>query len=307
MKKWHLKAALQGAMSLFPFRQRMNYVFQKYVTRSLKENPTQFISRLGMAGAHLEFFTRLNGRLPQAVLELGTGWRPVVPIGLWLCGVDNLTSIDIQDLRRPEQILLTIQQFVSKDSDTLREKIPLLRDDRMASLRERAAVMTEGTSLQFLTDIGVKFIVGDARATSFAASSFDHIVSNTTFEHIPGPILSDILKEFRRIITPDGLMTHFIDMSDHYSHFDKSITPYNFLRYSSGQWRWFNNELQYQNRLRMSQYMALHREAGITVVEERTNGDATQLDTVPLASEFRGFSREDLAVSSGWIVARPAG
>ncbi len=61
------------------------------------------------------------------------------------------------------------------------------------------------------------------------SDSVDFICSNNTFEHIPADILSAILREFKRVIKPGGLMSHFIDMSDHFAHFDSRITIYNFL------------------------------------------------------------------------------
>jgi hypothetical protein len=73
MSKWHLKAALQGGMSLFPFSRRMNYVFQKHVTRSLQHNRADFDARLDVAHSHLEFYSSHVGGLPTAVLELGSG------------------------------------------------------------------------------------------------------------------------------------------------------------------------------------------------------------------------------------------
>ena len=65
---------------------------------------------------------------------------------------------------------------------------------------------------------------------SLQKESVDFICSNNTFEHIPQEILRDILVEFKRVLHPNGLMSHFIDMSDHFAHFDSRITIYNFLQ-----------------------------------------------------------------------------
>ena len=51
---------------------------------------------------------------------------------------------------------------------------------------------------------------------------------------------------------PDGLHSHFIDMSDHFAHMDSSISIYHFLRYSEAQWKRIDNSIQPQNRWRLS-------------------------------------------------------
>lgn len=100
-------------------------------------------------------------------------------------------------------------------------------------------------------------------------------------------------------------MSHFIDLVDHYAHFDRRLTPYNFLRFRPGVWRLLNNPLQYQNRLRVSDYRDAHSRAGFRIVrEENDDSGAAQLDCLQVAPEFRHYSRQDLAVTSSWMVSR---
>jgi hypothetical protein len=99
-------------------------------------------------------------------------------------------------------------------------------------------------------------------------------------------------------------MDHFIDMSDHYAHFDRRISEYNYLRYSDRRWRPFNNRLQYQNRLRISDYRRIVQEAGFRVVaEDAERGPAELLEQITLAPRFRSYSQEDLAVLRCWLTA----
>jgi hypothetical protein len=100
-------------------------------------------------------------------------------------------------------------------------------------------------------------------------------------------------------------MSHFIDLADHYSHYDRRLTPYNFLRYRRSSWWLFNNRLQYQNRWRISDYRAVHAAAGFHILREENDGSAaTALERVRLAPEFRHYRQEDLAVTSSWMVSR---
>jgi hypothetical protein len=97
-----------------------------------------------------------------------------------------------------------------------------------------------------------------------------------------------------------------IDLSDHYSHFDHRLTPYNFLRYSAASWRLFNNDLHYQNRLRVSDYREIHELTGFKILYERDEPLETDLiDRIALAPEFQHYDRQDLIVTRSWIVSCP--
>jgi hypothetical protein len=117
-------------------------------------------------------------------------------------------------------------------------------------------------------------------------------------------VLRDILRQFRRIAAPGAVMSHWIDLSDHYSHFDPSIGAYNFLAFPAPTWAWLNNDLHYQSRLRAPEYRQLHEEAGWRVVaEDRQSGAPEALREVRLAREFRQFAEADLLVHEMWMVS----
>jgi ubiquinone/menaquinone biosynthesis C-methylase UbiE len=144
----------------------------------------------------------------------------------------------------------------------------------------------------------MRLTVADARRLPMPEGSVDLIVSNNTLEHIPLDVLHAIIAEFRRILSPTGLMSHFIDLSDHFAHFDRSITLYNFLQYSGRAWRIINNSIVPLNRLRIAEYRRLFAEEGFEVIhEERTLGSEEALAQVRLAPQFRQYPKEELLVT----------
>ena len=101
-------------------------------------------------------------------------------------------------------------------------------------------------------------------------------------------------------------MSHFVDMADHYAYFDRRLSQYHYLRFSDRAWRLLNGGIQYQSRLRISDYRDLHAEAGFSILQEE-HGQALphDLERVPLADRFQHYRREDLLVLRAWLTSAP--
>lgn len=124
-------------------------------------------------------------------------------------------------------------------------------------------------------------------------------------EYIPATILADIFAHFLRLATPQAVMSHYVDLCDQYAAFDRSITPFNFLRFSSREWSWINNKIIPLTRLRIPEYRRTVAESGWRMADENnTLGQADDLNRVPLADEFKHYSREDLLVLRSWLIAK---
>jgi SAM-dependent methyltransferase len=150
----------------------------------------------------------------------------------------------------------------------------------------------------------------DATHLDLASNSIDFHVSYTTLEHVPPETLIGVLSESRRVLRQDGLFVHLIDMTDHFSHSDRSISSINFLQFSDSEWqRYAGNRYMYQNRLRIDEYLELVKAAGFTVVSLETRIDPIALNRLRqgqrLSERFRDKPAEVNAISSAWIVARP--
>ena len=103
-------------------------------------------------------------------------------------------------------------------------------------------------------------------------------------------------------------MSHFIDMSDHFAHFDRNITIYNFLKFSRKQWRLIDNSIQHLNRLRIADYKSIYRDTGIPVTEEVIqSGSLADLESVRVHKEFSDYSKDDLAVSHAYLISQLTG
>ncbi len=242
------------------------------------------------------------------MLELGTGWFPIIPLGLYLCGAKRVWTIDIDPLLRPARIQRVLQYFCDLDRrDELRKLLPRLQAERMERVRSLLPRVGREAPGAFLAQIDIQVIVRDAQHTELHAGSIDLLFSSGVLEYIPRPVLQRILTESRRLASPRAVISHRLNLVDQFSYFDRSITAFNYLRYTARQWRWRNSPLINQNRLRISDYRQLLGEAGFEIVcEESISGAREELARVKLSPEFEHYAKEDLLVVHSFLTARVA-
>lgn len=306
MKKWMLKAVVQKAISYLPYSQRINYFFQKHITKGVFLSEDYLEDRLEHARNHIRAWERYSDGTPlRNTLELGAGWYPVVPVVMFLYGAEHIRTVDVTMLTNARHIQTTLQKIIAyAESGQLRQFVSH-RPDRMEILRKLVSDSDNLNFNQLTQALHIEYVVQDARQLDLKTDSIDLIHSNNTFEHIYPEILSGILSEFVRVLRPEGLQSHFIDLSDHFAHFDRSITIYNFLRFSPAAWKWIDNSVQPLNRLRITDYRQLYAHAGIPITEEQLRpGSLEDLRKVPVHAYFQGNTEAENAVSHGYFFSK---
>jgi hypothetical protein len=306
MARWLAKAAIQGILSRLPRGEILNYFLQQYVTKRLVTTDDFFIKKLRQCHQHIENYFKFSKRRNErfTCLELGTGWSPIIPIGLYLCGAGIVYTIDKKGLLKGQKIKETVNQFlVHIANNKLLNELPRVNYERIDKLIKITSKNTT-EPLGLLADLNIRRIVGDARDIDLPKGTINLFTSNNVLEHISMSVQKDIFAEFHRIGKTDALMSHYVDMSDHYSQFDKSLSPYNFLKYSDRVWRLFNNDLQYQNRLRLTDYIDLHDKTKWKIIETKIqSGNIGDLDRLKLSERFLKYSKDDLIVLNSWLIS----
>lgn len=305
LRKWHLKAIVQKGISFLPFSQRVNFLFQKHVTRGVRLTDAFVEDRLAHGTKHLLFFKKHSNYALGRTLELGTGWYPLVPVAMFLAGAKEIFSVDIDPLANRERLAATLHFFIKMKNDGRLDRfVPGWLPERFAILEKTA----QDPSLSFekmLETLRLKLLIADARKLDFPDGHFDLIHSNNTFEHIYPQILDEILAEFARLGRPGGVQSHFVDLSDHFAHLDRGITIYNYLQFSERQWALIDNSVQPQNRLRWPDYLGFYKKNGLKIVEEETRpGNLSELRRVERAAVFQKYSEADAAISHGYLVSK---
>lgn len=116
---WKYKALLQLGFSNIPFGERLNYLFQRYVTRSLPTSDAKFASIASGAREHIEVLRKyLSRQIERATFyEFGAGWDLVVPLSFYAFGVERQILVDIRNLLRVELVNNTIEKFQNMHLD----------------------------------------------------------------------------------------------------------------------------------------------------------------------------------------------
>ena len=284
--RWVAKAVLQRGLGLVPQGERLNYLFQRHVARSLPAGESVFRRKFARAEQHVAAYEEHGPGTPlgEAVFdEFGVGWDLAIPLSFAALGVGRQVLVDIRPSARVELV---------NDSLSRLERDPI---QSLAELEER---------------FGIEYLAPcDAGATGLPAESVDFVSSTDVCEHVPEDDLAAIFRECFRLLRPGGAFSCRIDLQDHYSYFDRSLSRYNFLRFSEGAWRLVNSPLHFQNRLRAPDYLRLVRDAGFELAVERPSGPdergLAELGSLPLAERFRnGYTPQELGVTVLSFVAR---
>lgn len=297
--KWKYKAIVLWLFSSSPLGEALYYFSQKNIAKSLPTPEVKIPIYVAYARQHLEALAKYH---PKSIRELrcyefGAGQDLMIPMAFYAFGIERQILVDIRKLLKSELVNDTIYKY-----------------QRMANslglLRVPKTFIKSKTDIDNLKNYyGIHYAApADARHTGLPDEFVDCVTSTNTLEHVPVNDISKIFSECFRILHPDGLMSFRIDYSDHYSHFDRSLSPYNFLRYSDKVWSIYNPPLHYQNRLRHADYLELFAKAGFEVLEirreEPSPHDIESLRSLRLHLRFRAYGMEDLAVTHAHIVLR---
>ena len=217
---WKLKAIIQNAVDCLPnfLAYQVYYKIQRKFGNLRKICPFNNLNKSAQISKLIIAQDReVTG---GTFLEVGTGRTLDVPLGLWLCGASKIITVDKNPYIKEELIRESLV-WIKNHRDKIRNLFgKLLYNDWFDGL---ISVCSDIDSLLKLTNIEYCSNI-DAAFLPLENNSVDYHFSINTFEHIPHNGIENILLEGKRILNADGLLIHFIDLSDHFSHDDESIT-----------------------------------------------------------------------------------
>ncbi|MEY2426643.1 MAG: hypothetical protein QOI61_2215 [Actinomycetota bacterium] len=284
--RWRTKSQIQRFCSSVPGGRHVNYALQRFVTHSLPRPPEAMDEVVTTAERHLGAVKRHLKRPIDRLrfFEFGAGWDLATPLAMAALGVRHQTLYDLFPVARTRLIFRAVADLRARGLD-----LPKVE---------------AGTSQEnYLASLGIRYVApGDARHTGLADGSIDVAVSTSVLEHVDEIDVAAISTEVLRLLAPGGICSFAIDYHDHYAGSDASIDGLNFLRFDDREWNRWNCSMQFQNRLRHLDYVALFRSAGFELVDVQAVVDPSFPAEPQVAARFAG--RSDLAVGDGWFVLR---
>lgn len=281
---WKLKAMAFLAFDVLPGGDRAHRLIQRRLTGSAERDMSGDNNRYQTVFfRHLNEFRKCGKPLEDiSYLEFGAGYDLAANIFYYCMGIERQTLVDIVPIMQRDQVERMVRWY---------QKHPPAGAVR-SPVHDLAKMGIEYKAPMRLQDLHRKF---------------DVISTIDTMEHIPASEVPEIARCCKNLLRDRGVCVMSIDYTDHYSHADSSITPYNFLRYSDAGWRPYNSSRQYQSRSRHPTYREAFSSAGLTIDEiyiELPDGWETRLARVPLHSDFRGMSPRDIAIQRATLSMR---
>jgi SAM-dependent methyltransferase len=304
---WRIKGAIQLALGYMPFGAEIHRRLQRRggVARFEKE------CEVKVSDWHTIMEYLATVKVPVAgatMVEIGSGWYPTLPLCFYLGGARRIHTYD-----KTRHLDLTLTRWLARHIRTA--QLPLIAsalDKRESELVEMLNAFEDGLdrtgSIAGATQGVIDYHApADAMQTQLPSESVDIVFSNSVLEHIPKNIIEGLFEEAMRILKPGGIVMHAVNCGDHYAYTDPSITQVNYLQFTEEQWALWNNDFQYQNRLRAKEFVAMAERAGFTIeldVRPLRADRLAQLATMQVAPEFAGYTRDELAATTVDFVGR---
>lgn len=131
----------------------------------------------------------------------------------------------------------------------------------------------------------------------------DYIWSHSVLEHVRKSEVEETFRQFRRILRPDGRMSHNVDFQDHLAH------SLNSLRFPERVWEsdFMRSAGFYTNRIRAKQMHQAVREAGFAITDENFGRwPALPLPRRKLDAAFQALDEDDLRIRTSSFCAQPS-
>jgi SAM-dependent methyltransferase len=203
-----IKCYVQRFFSAIPNGEKLNYLFQKNITKTLPVSDSKFLFKVEMAIKHKDNFKTFNklDKPSNNYYEFGAGWDLIIPIAISHLGYE-VDVIDIRKLLVNDLVRDSIERF-----NNLNSKFPLeiVKKD---TINKNLSNLKEGLGLAYHAP-------EDARNTKYDDNHFDFSSSTSTMEHIPPDDILKILNETYRIMKKGGILSMDIDYIDHWAYFD---------------------------------------------------------------------------------------
>ena len=193
MKRWKLKGVIQGGLSRLPGGVALNDLLQRTMggRKDLADHVRSKIHADWIV--HMHNIRRLGLDVEdREIVEIGTGWLPVLPMCFALVGVRRCHSFDLNRHLSPGNLLRAVR-MIEPHLDAIAQAAEL--DPRV--IRRRWTDLSEQRSVEaLLARSGLSYRApADATRTGLPDASVALVISNSVLEHVPAGVLVALMRE----------------------------------------------------------------------------------------------------------------
>lgn len=157
-----------------------------------------------------------------------------------------------------------------------------------------------------ISDNKINYVVYNGRTVPLPDESFDLIWSHDVYEHLRFPKIT--VEETYRLLRPGGMVVHMIDLMDHFAFGKEDLNlAFNCLKYPEWLWELMTwNRSNYVNRLRASEWIALHQSAGFKILINDTESNKHIMENYKSEAKLKyllRYSEYDAISAQIFIVA----
>jgi hypothetical protein len=192
--RWQIRCAIDSAKAVLPFQAQLRLVKDFFIPYRLDLDRDKETLREGLQ--QVKWIADIQPIKGLSVLEIGSGWQPLIPFLYILSGASKVFLTDLNVLLRPETFAGALKSLRSH-----REMIlaALNIDPETFDFVTRQA--PEISFRDRLNEMHLEYMAPcDCRRLSLAAESLDLITSRACLEHIPPEIIQDIFHESYRLL-----------------------------------------------------------------------------------------------------------
>ena len=303
--RWQWKCLIDNCKGILPFQDQLRAAKYRFIYYTSDPEVDAWTIKQGLA--QVEWVRSVRSLDASSVLEIGSGWQPMIPILFSLAGASHIFLTDLNRLCRSVTFDAALQ--------SIRSQKPLILNSLQITAKafDEALDWHPSSGLEEgFRRLRLKYLAPcDCQRLDLPDGPIDVVTSRAVLEHIPPQVIEGIFAESFRLLKSNGLACHFIDNSDHWEHKDKSISRVNFLKFPDFIFRWTHlQSLNYQNRLRHPEYVEKLQKSGFAIRREERKvdpGAISALATLPIADRFCHFAPEDLATISSYLLAGKTG
>lgn len=316
---WKIEAFVQRTLAALPMGRQLYYGGQRLAGNLRNVGHFTIGQKVDQALYLLDGLLQSGRDIENSrTVELGTGVSPVIPLLLWLFGQGECHTFDVIPLLRDGLINQSCRQLLAWCArpeippSTLFPRLVLTRPEAVLArlngerLRQLAEMVARGMpGRELLAHCQIAYYApSDTGRINLPDASIDLVYSNAVFEHVPGPALEGIVAECYRLLRPGRETIHQIDLSDHFSHSDPSLSALHFLQFSEAQFAHYNNPILYQNRLRAPAYRQLFTAGGFEICQWHPQHSPKAHPLPTIHPHFAAVPAGEITITALRLIAR---